>query len=83
MSKIDFSDELKNQIVTRLQGYFEQELDVELGQFDAEFLLDFINKELGAHYYNQGLYDAQAQLMAKMDDVTEAITELEQDTSIR
>jgi uncharacterized protein (DUF2164 family) len=51
---------------------------VELGQFDADFLLDFISKEIGASYYNQGLYDAQALLVDRMDSLSDAIYQLEQ-----
>lgn len=62
MSTIEFSSEQNNIIVQKIQNYFEKELDQELGQFDAEFLLDFFSKEVGAYYYNQGLQDAQAVL---------------------
>ena len=53
------------------------ELEVELGQFDADFLLDFISNEMGNHYYNQGLYDAQAVLVDRMDALNDAIYQLE------
>jgi uncharacterized protein (DUF2164 family) len=53
-------------------------LNVEVGQFDADFLLDFISKEMGAIYYSQGLYDAQAVLVDRMDSPTDAIYQLEQ-----
>lgn len=77
MSGIEFSSEQKATLVTKLQRYFEQELDVELGQFDGEFLLDFIAKEFGAAFYNQGLYDAQAVLESRLDTISEAIAEIE------
>ena len=77
MSSIRFSNEEKSALVEKLQKYFDRELDYELGQFDGEFLLDFISKEMGASYYNRGLYDAQAILQDKIDSITEAITEIE------
>ena len=77
MSKIEFSAQQKQLITTKLQKYMENELEVELGQFDAEFLMDFISKEMGSLYYNQGLYDAQAVLVQRMDSFTDAIYELE------
>lgn len=64
-------------LVEKLQKYMSRELDVELGQFDADFLLDFISKEMGSIYYNQGLYDAQTVLTDKMDSLTDAIYQLE------
>ena len=44
MSTIQFTPSQKAAMVLKLQGYFETELDSELGQFDAEFLLDFFAK---------------------------------------
>jgi len=71
----------KEQLIQKLQGYFERELDTELGQFDADFLLDFIFAEIGPTFYNQGLYDAQAILETKLESITEAISEIEKPVS--
>lgn len=77
MSAIEFSKEEKAILVNKLQRYFTEEHKQEIGQFDAEFLLDFFSRELGAYYYNHGLYDAQAALAAKLDDIHDAIYQLE------
>ncbi len=81
MSKIEFSKDEKAVLVSRLQRYFNDELDHEIGQFDADFLLDFIAKEMGSYFYNQGLADAQTVVEKRMQDVTEGIYELEQPVS--
>ena len=78
MSKIEFSAAQKEQLIQKLQKYMSSELEIELGQFDADFLLDFISKEFGSHYYNQGLYAAQTVLADKIDSLTDAIYQLEQ-----
>ncbi|ACF14535.1 conserved hypothetical protein [Chloroherpeton thalassium ATCC 35110] len=83
MAEIEFSKEEKDVIIQKLQDYFKDELDQEIGNFDALFLLDFMSKEIGAYFYNRGLYDAQAILKRKLDDVSEAIFELEKITGIR
>jgi uncharacterized protein (DUF2164 family) len=77
LSDIEFSPQQKVMLVEKLQKYMSKELDIELGQFDADFMLDFISKEMGSIYYNQGLYDAQAVLTDKMDSLTDAIYQLE------
>ncbi len=77
MSAIKFTNTEKALLIDKLQNYFERELDQELGQFDADFLLDFFTKELGAVYYNRGLYDAQALMSAKIELIAEQIVELE------
>jgi uncharacterized protein (DUF2164 family) len=77
MKRIEFSKEETQQLVGLIQVYFRDELDHEIGQLPAELLLDFIGAKIGVHFYNRGLYDAQAVLAAKMEDLTEAIYGLE------
>ena len=83
MQQITFSKDEKELIVRRILLYFSEELRQDIGQFDAEFLLDFISEELGAYYYNRGLYDAQAALTTKLDDIQDAIYQLEQHTEFK
>jgi len=78
MSKISFSHHEKSEIVAMIKTYFNEELDQDIGQFDAEFLLDFFAQKIGFRYYNQGLYDAKALLETKVHDLGEALYELEQ-----
>jgi len=80
MTDIKFSKQEQDIITNKIQLYFENELDHEIGQFDAQFLLDFFTKEVGVYYYNHGLYDAQAMLTRKLEDVSEAILGLEKIT---
>jgi len=76
-NEISFSESDKALMVEKLQRYFSAELDRELGRFDAEFLLDFIAKEIGVFFYNQGLYDARAILEKQVENLSEAIYQLE------
>ena len=78
-----FSDVEKAEIIAKIQKYFDRELGQEIGRFDAEFLLDFFAREIGNYFYNQGLYDAQAILSTKLDDLNDAISQLELPTQIR
>lgn len=81
MSTIDFSNKEKDAMVEKLQVYFEKELDQDLGQFDAEFLLDFVSKELGAYFYNRGLHDARAVLENKLSTIDEDLYAIEKETN--
>lgn len=83
MADIKFSDEEKQAIGLKVQRYVAEELDLEIGQFDAEFLLDFFTKEIGEYFYNRGLYDAQAILDTKIEEIGEAIMQLEKVTQLR
>ena len=77
MAVIAFSADEKQRIVERIRRYFADELKQDIGRFDAEFLLDFFATEIGADFYNRGLRDAQAALAARIDDVQDAIAQLE------
>jgi len=44
MSDVEFNAEEKKVLVHKIQNYFHNEFSEEIGQFDAEFLLDFFNK---------------------------------------
>jgi uncharacterized protein (DUF2164 family) len=83
MTNITFSKEEKALIVRKIQLYFSEELKQQIGQFDAEFFLDFVGQELGSYFYNRGLYDAQAALSAKLEDIQDAIYQLEQSTDFK
>ncbi|NQV30525.1 MAG: DUF2164 domain-containing protein [Candidatus Marinimicrobia bacterium] len=72
-----FSRELKNELVQKIQLYFQNELDQELGAFEAEFLLDFFSEYLGPHYYNQAVRDVQKHLSGYLDNLNDRIDELE------
>lgn len=80
MPLIEFSNKEKEIIIRKVQLYFNDELDQKIGQFDAEFLLDFFSEEIGSYYYNRGLIDAQAVLDSKLEDISGAFYELEKPT---
>jgi len=77
MKKIEFSREEEAAIVRLIRDYFHEELEHDLGDMGAKLLLDFVSEQLGTHYYNRGLYDAQAILTSRLDDITDAIYALE------
>lgn len=80
MNKIEFSKEEKEVLVEKFKEYFESKLNQEIGQFDAEFLIDFVSENLGSYYYNRGLQDAQIAIRSKLDDIESEIDSLEKPT---
>jgi uncharacterized protein (DUF2164 family) len=80
MAKIEFNEYEKAAIVGKIKLYFREELDQEIAQFDAEFLLDFFNEEVGAYHYNLGLSDARVILEEKLETITDAFYEIEKPT---
>ena len=77
MTDLKLTREEKQALVPRVQDYARAELDKELGDFEAEFLIDFFVDDLGPLLYNRALRDAQAVLHRRMDMFGEALVELE------
>lgn len=79
MSDIEFTNQEKDSMVDKIQSYFNRELEQEIGQFDAEFLLDFFSKEMGAYYYNRGLHDARAIFETRVESIDDDIYAIEKE----
>lgn len=79
MAKIVLQPAVKAELVQRMQRYFRDELQQEIGGFDAEFLLDFFSEQMGSYFYNQGLADALAAFESKLEEIADSIYQLEQD----
>ncbi|WP_168195211.1 DUF2164 domain-containing protein [Shewanella sp. SNU WT4] len=77
MAITPLESKVKQALIASLQTYIEDELNQDIGQFEAEFLLDFITEKVSAHWYNQGLQDARvlmhSTLLSCLDDIEEAV----------
>ncbi len=80
MSKIVFSKQEKEVIAARIKLYFRDKLDQEIGQFDAEFLLDFFAEEIGPYFYNHALEDAKEIFLNQMSLVDDALFDIQKPT---
>ena len=58
------------------------ELEIEVGCFDAEFLLNFFAEQVGCFYYNQVLADALSAIENKVQEISDLVYKLEKDTDI-
>jgi uncharacterized protein (DUF2164 family) len=74
---IELEAGVREEIAQKLQAYFLDNLDRELGGFEAQFLLDFFTEQIGCFYYNQGLADALSAMEQKTQEITDLIYELE------
>jgi len=78
MSNLSMLDQQQLQILApELQRYLADQLEVEIGQFEAQFLLDFVAAKIGRQIYNKALDDAQQALSSRMESLQAAIWELE------
>ncbi|UXA70899.1 DUF2164 domain-containing protein [Xanthomonas prunicola] len=83
MTDITFTEGERAAIIRKVQLYFSEELKQQIGRFDAEFLRDFFAEEVGAYFYNRGVYDAQAIIAKQLDDLGESIYQLERPTDFK
>lgn len=82
MEKIAFTNQEKEMMVQKVKLYFREELDQDIGSFDAEFLIDFFAAEMGAFFYNRGLYDAEATITEKVAEISDLLLQLEKPVSV-
>lgn len=74
---IAFSPEERRDLTARLRAWLRDELEVEIGGLQAEMLLDEMTALLGSATYNRALYDAQALIAGRLEEVGETILGLE------
>ncbi len=81
-SPIEFSKEEKELLIPKIKMYLKEELDQDIGNFDAEFLLDFFSEEIGVYFYNRGIRDSLDMLDSRIEEVKESIYVLEKPTNL-
>ena len=67
---IELTKEETEKVVASLQKYFREELDQELSEMRAKFLLGYFMKEIAPFAYNKGVKDAEAFFRGKVEDLT-------------
>ena len=67
--RIKLSDEGREQLGAAVERLFVDEFDRELSGFQAQRLIDFFVRRLGAAVYNQAIQDARGFLQEKLDDL--------------
>ena len=69
MNKITFSKDNRIKAIQEIQAYFQKELDEEIGNLAAGFLLDFILEKIGPTIYNQAIEDAHTLMHQQLDEL--------------
>lgn len=75
--QIALSREETTDLTRRLRDFARKELEQDISQLQAEMLLDVIRDQVGPAFYNRGLYDAQAVVAARAEEIGEAVLALE------
>ncbi|MEK6986370.1 MAG: DUF2164 domain-containing protein [Candidatus Thermoplasmatota archaeon] len=69
--------ERRSDAVARIQEHFRAERGEALGELGATLLLDFVERELGPAFYNQGVRDAKARVAQSHNLLAEELDVLE------
>ena len=67
---LKLTKEQRQQAIHSLGRYLHEELELEIGEMKAGFLLDYFMTEIAPIAYNQGVGDARRFLEEKMEDLT-------------
>ena len=57
------------EIIPSIQKFFREELDLDLSEMRAGFLLNYFMKEIGPFAYNRGVRDAETYFRSKVEDL--------------
>ncbi|WP_022694945.1 DUF2164 domain-containing protein [Ponticaulis koreensis] len=77
MADIKLSDAQRDHLIDGIKAYMSEELDADVGSFEAGFFLDYLIKEIGPAVYNQAIYDTQAALTQQIERLSEDLLQLE------
>ena len=78
MKPIVFTKDEQRDLIPRIRTFVRDELDQDIGELQASMLMDFFANTLGHAVYNRAIYDAQALIASKADEMAEALYALEQ-----
>jgi len=75
---VKLSEEGRERLVAAARSFFTEDFDRELSDFQAERLIDFFIRHLGAPVYNQAVQDVRSFLQTKLDDLDGELYEPEE-----
>jgi uncharacterized protein (DUF2164 family) len=76
--RVKLSQERREGLVAAARSFFTEDLDRELSNFQAERVIDFFIRHLGAPVYNQAVQDVRSLLQTKLDDLDGELYEPEE-----
>jgi uncharacterized protein (DUF2164 family) len=67
---IELDKQETKEVLASLQKYFREELEEEIGEMRAKFLLEYFLKEIAPFAYNQGVKDAEMYFRGRIEDLS-------------
>ena len=69
MRGIEFSKEVRQDVIGEIKGFFIEEREEEISDFQAANLLDFVLGKIGPKIYNQVITDSYVLMSQKIDEL--------------
>jgi uncharacterized protein (DUF2164 family) len=67
---IELTKEEVADIIPSLRRYFREELELEISEMRAKFLLNYFLKEIAPFAYNKGVKDAESYFRGRVEDLS-------------
>lgn len=67
---LELTKQESEEIIPSLKKFFREELEQDLSEMRATFLLDYILKEIAPYAYNKGVKDSEAYFRNKVEDLS-------------
>jgi len=67
---IELDKDEGKEILASLRRYLREELELDVPEMRAKFLLDYILKEIAPATYNKGVKDAETFMRGKLEDLS-------------
>lgn len=67
---VELSKQEVQEIIPSIRRYFREEMEIELTEMRAKFLLEYVLSEIAPFAYNQGVKDAESHLRRSVEDLT-------------
>lgn len=67
---IEISRQESDEAVASLRRFLSEELELDVGEMQAGFLLKFFLEEIGPLAYNRGVKDAESYFRGRVEDLT-------------
>jgi uncharacterized protein (DUF2164 family) len=67
---IELDKDEGKEILASLRRYLREELELDVPEMRAKFLLDYILKEIAPAAYNKGVKDAETFMRGKLEDLS-------------
>ncbi|MDH3684618.1 MAG: DUF2164 domain-containing protein [Myxococcales bacterium] len=75
--RIKLSEERRRDLIAAIRGWYDEQLEEDIGDLKARLILDFFVKSLGPQIYNQAVKDAAGFVQDKLIDLEGELYEVE------